>query len=138
MLYRSLSITGKDRRLSKSLLGIQIMTIQIWIRCLFVSFVLAILAPLFSMSLEMPIEQLAIESYWFTPDEIAAMSPQEFAEKVEPHLAPGHNVFEKWLFASTFPEFWPMFIKAALTWFIGFIIATSLVSYMHVRKQKNA
>lgn len=104
------------------------MSLQIWLRIILVSAVLAVLAPLFSMSLSIPMIQLVIENEWFTADEILAMSPQEFQEKVEPHLMPADNIFEKWIFASTFPEFWPLYIKEAFSWFLGFLLATTLVS----------
>ena len=69
----------------------------IWLRCLIINIVLAIIAPLFSMNLEMPIDMTSLQNEIkdLNPEDIIQLTEEEFKEKVEPYLIQNKIYFER-------------------------------------------
>ena len=105
-------------------------------RCIFVSVIVAVLAPFFSMQLSPPIETQPTsgELAKLNKNDLVPLSEIEFKEKVEPYLWENKNHIERLLDAIFYPSFWVLYFYVFLVWFVGLFVSTILVSYLNLKK----
>ena len=115
---------------------------NIIINCLLISLFISIIAPVFTMAVSYPSEKEIHQS-----EKLESFIKNELKEITEPALLQRIDDFERknpnkidkvFTKVVTVEGYWILYTDEFINWFLGLIIATFLVSYLNIKRNKNA
>ena len=115
------------------------MTRHVWIRCFVVSLVTALLVPVVTNTLMVPdAGEVVVDLAAIDTDRLDQMSDEEFARYTRDPPMRRLDGIERFTYYFSHPQFWHFYSLGVAASFLWLFVATTLVSYLHVRRKRDA